>query len=247
MTHSVLFPLPDRGFDITETAVPWKILSDAGLRVVFATEAGGSTPEADPTLFGGPLFGTLGAKPEPIAWYREMETAPAFQTPISWKGLKAQDYAGLFLPGGHAPGMKPYLESVELQQLAARFVRQDRPVAAICHGVLVLARAVDDQGPLLAGRKCTCLPRYMERSAWWLTRWQMGDHYRTYPAWVQDEVEAATDGFQRGPISLVRRGTSDDHSAAFVVVDANLQTARWPGDAYLIAERFASICVGDPH
>ncbi len=32
----VLLPLPDRDFDVTEVAVPWAILRDAGHQVVFA-------------------------------------------------------------------------------------------------------------------------------------------------------------------------------------------------------------------
>lgn len=42
----VLVPLPDRDFDVTEVAVPWKILTMAGHHVVFATEHG-DEPAAD--------------------------------------------------------------------------------------------------------------------------------------------------------------------------------------------------------
>jgi putative intracellular protease/amidase len=34
----VLVVLPDRDFDVTEVAVPWRLLFDAGHDVVFATE-----------------------------------------------------------------------------------------------------------------------------------------------------------------------------------------------------------------
>jgi putative intracellular protease/amidase len=40
---TILMPLPDRDFDVTEVAVPWKLLTEAGHSVVFATEAG-ATP-----------------------------------------------------------------------------------------------------------------------------------------------------------------------------------------------------------
>ena len=71
---SVLFPLPDHDFDVTEVAVPWKLLREAGHEVVFATEAG-ATPACDPLLITGVVFGKLGARPEAIAFYREMEKA----------------------------------------------------------------------------------------------------------------------------------------------------------------------------
>jgi putative intracellular protease/amidase len=68
----VLLPLPDRDFDVTEVAVPWRILRDAGHEVVFATETGGRPPAADPRLLDGVLFGKLGAYDEPQAFYREL-------------------------------------------------------------------------------------------------------------------------------------------------------------------------------
>jgi putative intracellular protease/amidase len=69
----VLIPLPDRDFDVTEVAVPWRLLSEAGHQVVFCTEKGGSPPAADPLLLTGVLFGQLGAEPEPCAFTRVFE------------------------------------------------------------------------------------------------------------------------------------------------------------------------------
>lgn len=78
---AVLFPLPDRDFDVTEVAVPWKLLVEAGHEVVFATEAGGAAPACDPLLLTGVVFGKLGARPEPIAFWRRgryYRTYPAY-------------------------------------------------------------------------------------------------------------------------------------------------------------------------
>ena len=49
-------PLPDRDFDTTEVAVPWRVLCDAGHQVVFATERAGTVPAADPRLLAGVIF-----------------------------------------------------------------------------------------------------------------------------------------------------------------------------------------------
>jgi putative intracellular protease/amidase len=62
----VLMPLPDRDFDTTEVAVPWRLLTDAGHTVTVATEEGGRRPACDPRLLTGVIFGQLGAEPEPI-------------------------------------------------------------------------------------------------------------------------------------------------------------------------------------
>jgi putative intracellular protease/amidase len=239
----VLIPLPDRDFDTTEVAVPWQHITAAGHEVVFATERGGTQPECDPKLLTGVLFGKLGAAVEPVAAYRQMTTAPEFRSPLAWSGLEPSDFDGLLLPGGHAPGMRQYLGSTVVRDKVADFWSLERPVAAICHGVLVLARTIDPatNRSVIARRFTTCLPKYMERSAWWLTAWKLGPYYRTYPAYVQDEVTAAlqdSSRFVRGPVTVSRRGTAGDDSAAFSVRDGNYLSARWPGDAYLFAKTF---------
>jgi putative intracellular protease/amidase len=238
----VWIPLPDRDVDITEVSVPWKLLREAGHEVVFATAAG-ATPVADPLLVTGVLFGTLGAHPEPLAFYRELEDDPAFRSPLAWSAVEPEAFDGLILPGGHAPGMRQYLGSEALGRTIAAFWATNRPVGAICHGVLPLARAVDPGTgtSVLRGRKTTCLPKYMERSAYWLTFWLRGRYYRTYPQYVEDEVRAALASpadFVRGPTTRTMRGTREDDGPAFVVEDGNYVSARWPGDAYLFAKRF---------
>ena len=238
----ILFPLPDKDFDVTEVAVPWKLLREAGHEVVFATETG-ATPACDPLLITGVVFGLLGAREEPIAFYREMEQSPEFTKPVAWRADLTAD--ALFLAGGHAQGMKQYLGSEPVQQLTAAFFAADKPIAAICHGVLVAARSKRADGKsVLYGRKTTCLPKYMERSAYLATFWRRGRYYRTYPAYVEEEVRAALaspEAFERGPRELSKRGTRDDDTHAFVIEDGNYISARWPGDAYLIAKKLLAL------
>jgi len=242
----VLIALPDRDFDVTEVAVPWRLLREAGHQVVFATEQAGTLPAADPRLLTGVIFGQLGATPEVKGFYCELAGAAEFAATQGWAGLDPAAFDGLLLPGGHAPGMRQYLGAPVLREQIARFWALGRPVGAICHGVLVLARTRDATGrSVLADRKTTCLPKYMERTAYLATGWRLGRYYRTYPAYVQDEVEAALDDpgsqFQRGPLTLTTRGTATDDTAAFAVADRNYLSARWPGDAYLFARRFCDL------
>jgi putative intracellular protease/amidase len=234
----VLVPLPDRDFDTTEVAVPWVLLREAGHDVVFATDTG-ATPACDPLLLTGVVFGKLGARADAIAAYREME--PHLASAIAWQGLSVTDYDALFLAGGHAPGMKQYLGSDDVHRLIAAFFATQKPIAAICHGVLAAARAKRADGTsVLSGVKTTCLPKYMERAAFYSTFWRRGRYYRTYPMYVEDEVRdalASPDDFVRGPRELSKRGTRDDDTHAFVVEDGRYVSGRWPGDAYLIAKK----------
>lgn len=238
----ILVPLPDRDFDTTEVAVPWRLLTDRGHQVVFATQTGGGTPQCDPKLLGGVLFGRLGAEPEPISFYQQLTEDASFRDPLAWGSIEPTEFDGLLLPGGHAQGMRQYLEDGQLQAKVVAFCSLDRPVGAICHGVLVLARSIDPASgrSVIAGRRTTCLPKYMERGGFMLTAWRLGRYYRTYPIYVEDEVIASLNDpadFVRGP-RTTKRGTASDDSAAFVVEDGNYLSARWPGDAYLFARRF---------
>ena len=170
------------------------------------------------------IFGQLGAKPEPIAYYRELAATEGFRRPIPWGALDVSDYDALLLPGGHAPGMRQYLGSDLLQQHLRDFWALERPVAAICHGVLPLARA-----GVLRGVRTTALTKQLERAGYFLTAWKLGRYYRTYPLYVEDEVRSAGAAFERGP-----RGP-------FTVRDGRYLSARWPGDAYLFADQLVDI------
>jgi putative intracellular protease/amidase len=232
----VWMPLPDRDFDTTEVALPWKVLRDAGHEVVFATERGGEAPACDPRLIDGVIFGRLGAQEDAIAAYRELEEAPEFGTPVAWGEIEPADFEGLVLAGGHAPGMRQYLGSEELQAKVRAFWELERPVGAICHGVLVLARA-----GVLGATRTTCLTKSMERGAFLLTSWKLGRYYRTYPAYVEDEVVAALDDprqFDAGPVASRGR--------PFVVEDGRYVSGRWPGDAPLFAQRFEALLSDGP-
>lgn len=227
----IVFPLPDRDFDVTEVAVPWKLLTRAGHEVRFATETG-AVAACDPLLLTGVVAGQLGADPEPRAFYAEMVESPAFKAPLRWDAVTVDAADAVWWAGGHAKGMRPYLESATLQELARSFAASGKPVAAICHGTLVLARA-----GVLAGKRTSCLPKYMEMTAWSLTAWKLGDYYRTYPETVEDEVRRLGGIVETGPVTLISRGTDTDDRAAHVTTDGSYLSARWPGDAYLLARR----------
>lgn len=225
--------------------MPWRLLTRGGHVVRFATEHGDRAPAADPRLLNGVIFGQLGAAAEPKSFYAEMQSDEQFRAPLAWADVNPDEFDGLILPGGHAPGMRQYLGSEVLRAKVAEYWTLNRPVGAICHGVLVLARTRDPRTgrTLLYGRQTTCLPRYMERSAYLATAWRLGRYYRTYPQYVEDEVRGSLQDaydFVRGPRVLSKRGTETDDRTAFVVEDDNYVSARWPGDAYLFTKTFTA-------
>ena len=245
---TLLMPLPDSDFDPTESGVPWRTMRDHGHRVVFATPSG-RTARADPKMVTGEGLGILSpllkANANGRSAYLEMEQSDAgFRRPIFYGEIRAADFDGLILTGGHAPGMRVYLGSGVLQSAVADFFAQKKPVGAICHGVLLAARSSFHPGKsVLYGKKTTALTKQMELIAWRLTRLYLGDYYRTYPTTVEDEVRSALarpEDFITGPLPL-RRDSAARLGVGFTVRDGEYLSARWPGDAHRFAAEFAAM------
>ncbi|HEY9898762.1 MAG TPA: type 1 glutamine amidotransferase domain-containing protein [Pantanalinema sp.] len=226
----MLIPLPDHDFDVTEVSIPWSRFTEQGYETVFSTEHG-RVAAADPLLISGVIFGQLGAKPEAVACYDRMRQTTAFLHPIRYRDIDPSQFDALLLPGGHASGMKQYLENSVLREKVLGFFQANKPVAAICHGLIVLARTLDPTTgrSVLYGRQVTGLLKSLERTGFYLTFWKLGGYYRTYPAYVEDEIKdslQAPSDFRKGKAPWI----------PFVVRDRNLITARWPKDANCFAQ-----------
>jgi protease I len=247
MSKKILIPIPRKDFDPTEVAVPWKILSNHGHQIIFATPNGESAL-CDLVMLTGQGLGILApilqADANGRAAYHEMIQSEAFKKPVNWEDLRVENYDGLILPGGHDKGMREYLESQVLQKLVVEFFEQKKPVGAICHGVVLAARSQSKDGKsILFGRKTTALLAQQELLAWGLTCLWMKDYYRTYPMTVESEVRAclATNGdFISGPAPLFR-DSPENIKSGFVVIDGNYISARWPGDAHAFGHRFLEL------
>jgi putative intracellular protease/amidase len=199
---AVLMPLPARDFDPSEAAVPWRLLTDAGHRVAFATPEG-EPAAADPRMLSGegldlwglvpglrrlPLLGlALRANGAARRAYAAMSIDAAFRRPLHYEAIDAARFDGLLLPGGHwARGMRRYLEDPLLQQRVATFFDAGRAIGAVCHGVVLAARSRSERTgrSVLHGRRTTALTWALERAAFRAMRfagrvWDPG-YYRTY-------------------------------------------------------------------
>src|SRR6266404_1126349 len=245
----VLVLLPARDFDPSEAAVSWRVLGNAGHTVSFAT------PDGRPAVADDMMLTGKGVDPHYIA-------------PQRWDAIDASAFDALLLPGGHrARGMREYLESEILQRHVASFFDEEKPVAAICHGVLLAARSISKHTgrSVLWGYQTTALTWAFENSGWSVarvTRFWDPNYYRTYPEQsgqpkgfmsVQQEVTRAlarpddfcdvpkTDPDYRRKTSGLARDSRDDETPAFVVRDRNYVSARRPGDAHTFAKTLAGM------
>lgn len=244
---TILMPIPSTDFDPTETGVPWTILDARGHTVTIATPDG-RPGTADPVILTGQGLGLLApflmADATGRAAYGALAQSRAFRTPLRYEDIRPEDYDALLLPGGHAKGMRPYLESPKLQAVTAAFFAAGKPVGAICHGVLLAARSKAASGrSVLHGRRTTGLRRDQELLAWGITCAWLGSYYRTYPEPLETEVRsclAIPDHFERGPFALARDKPTD-LTPGFTVRDSNYLSARWPGDAHRFGHEFAAL------
>jgi putative intracellular protease/amidase len=197
----VLIPVPSMDSDPSEVAVSWRVLTDAGHKIVFASP-NGLQARCDELMTTGEGLDPWGRIPglrrltvigrvlraDSVARgaHESLLHDPAWCSPKNWDAVTLDDFEAVLLPGGHrARGMRAYLESRALQALVVDAFRRDLPVAAVCHGVLLAARSIDPETgrSVLHGRRTTALTWELERRAWQVARWTRFwdcDYYRTY-------------------------------------------------------------------
>lgn len=240
----ILILLPQTDYDPSEVALPWLVWTGAGHEVCFATETG-QPAACDPVTLTGqglPLLArSLQARVEAREAYAAMLEDKAYNRPLAWAKVRTASFDAFHFPGGHAPGMRPYCESSQVQRIAREVFGAGKPVSAVCHGVLPLARA-----GVLTGRRTTALTEPQEKIAIQLTGRALPGHYRTYPKTVEAEVRHRIRPgglFERGGL-FPRYAGRRNPEAGFVVQDGNYLSARWPGDAWTLALRMNDLLGG---
>jgi protease I len=213
----ILIPLPCYGFDPTEVAIPWKLLSKAGFEIVFTTPRGIKASPDIRMLRGNDLGiwrSILQAREDAIDACIEMESSQSFCNPLKYNDVHGESFDALVLPGGHDKGVKEYLESEVLQRQVVDFFVARKPVGAICHGVVLAARSIDPESnrSVIHQYKTTSLLKSQEFLGYNLTRLWLKDYYLTYPEiTVEDEVRSVLsnqENFIKGPSPLLR----DNHN-----------------------------------
>jgi putative intracellular protease/amidase len=142
----ILVPLPAYGFAPTEVAIPWKLLSRSGFEIVFATPTGAKAVPDIRMLQGtglGIWKSILQARRNAVDACDEMQSSQLFSEPLKYYDIKEEHFDALLLPGGHDKGVREHLESKVLQACVIDFFVSKKPVAAICHGVVLAAGSID--------------------------------------------------------------------------------------------------------
>ena len=138
------------GVWLEEMAMPYQKLTAAGYEILFATP-GGLPAQIDPASLEDPWLLPAGH------WFLKQTDAVAhLQTPLDLANLAATQFDAIYLVGGTGT-LWDFPGCDALGQLAADTLALNKPVAAICHGVVGLASAKSsDSTPLVAGKALTC-------------------------------------------------------------------------------------------
>ncbi|MBH0080073.1 MULTISPECIES: type 1 glutamine amidotransferase domain-containing protein [unclassified Pseudoalteromonas] len=137
------------GFWVEEFAAPYYAFVDAGVEVTLASPAGGQPP-IDPTstLVDFQTDATKRYDADSAA-----QTLMANTKVLS--EVNSSDFDAVFYPGGHGP-LWDLVDNTDSISLIESFIKEQKPVAAVCHASAAFLNVKDTDGnALVAGKKVT--------------------------------------------------------------------------------------------
>lgn len=131
------------GYYLNEFVVPYRKLVEAGYEPVIANP-NGDQPVMDANSNNAMFFGgDDAARAEALKYAESIEQLKRPKTLASVVAEGTEGYAGLFIPGGHAP-MADLTTDKNLGKILVSFHSTGRPTGIICHGPIVLLSALPD-------------------------------------------------------------------------------------------------------
>jgi putative intracellular protease/amidase len=177
------------GFWAEELIAPMRVFADAGVDVTIASP-GGVRPTVDEGSLSAEVVGGEDEAAELRVALEALDDLLAAPVPLA--DISADDYDGVFIPGGHGP-MEDLAVSEELGRLLVSMVDDGRIIGAVCHGPAALLSAMRPDGSwAFAGRELSGFTNEEETQAGLADRapWLLEDRMRqagglmsTGPAW----------------------------------------------------------------
>ena len=135
------------GFWVEEFAAPYYTFADADVQVDLASPKGGQPPI-------DPKSTEKDAQTEATRrFYEDDDLQHKLSRTNKLTEVKADDYDAIFFPGGHGP-LWDLANDKDSIRLIEDFAKQQKPVAAVCHGPAALMQAKGPDGePLVKGKK----------------------------------------------------------------------------------------------
>ena len=203
------------GFWVEEFAAPYYVFVDAGIDVTLASPAGGQPPVDPKSELDD--FQTAATK----RFNTDVQAQQQLANTQVLNELNADDFDGVFYPGGHGP-LWDLTDDKDSIGLIEAFLGSDKPVAAVCHASAVLLNAVDKQDvSVVKGKAVTGFSNTEEEAV------QLTD---IVPFLLEDELKQKGAEYQK---------VSDWNS--FVVQDGLLITGQNPASSESAAEKLLNL------
>ena len=136
------------GFWLEEFAAPYYAFIDAGVNVTLASPAGGQPP-LDPSS------DTEDTQTKDTKRFKEDSDAQKLLANTEkLADMNAEDFDSVFYPGGHGPLWDLAVDKNSIN-LIETFVKQDKPVAFVCHSPAALKNVKIDGEYLVKGKTVT--------------------------------------------------------------------------------------------
>ncbi|HAR76303.1 MAG TPA: type 1 glutamine amidotransferase domain-containing protein [Psychrobacter sp.] len=198
------------GFWLEEFAAPYYAFLDAGVNITLASPAGGQPP-LDPSS------DTPDAQTKDTKRFKEdSEAQERLATTKKLADMKAEDFDSVFYPGGHGPMWDLAVDKNSIA-LIETFIKQDKPVAFVCHSPAALKNVKVDGEYLVKGKTVTGFSNTEEEGV------QLTD---VVPFLLEDVLKANGGNYEKG---------TDWES--FVVEDGLLITGQNPASSEEAAKR----------
>ncbi|MFC0410208.1 type 1 glutamine amidotransferase domain-containing protein [Roseomonas elaeocarpi] len=225
---------------LNETVVPAMALIEAGYDVVLATPDGTRPHIDEASDTAGHFGGDEAAYARAGRFFAEDRAMNEVRTLRSVIDAGLDNYAGLFVPGGHAP-VVDLMQDAELGTILRHFHAAAKPTALLCHGPIAIAaampRAREFRAALVAGDRAA--------AAGYAQGWPYAGYRMT--VFSASEERVAEEHLLHGrlcfdmPEALEAAGgsvtTGSVDFAPNVVVDRELITGQNPASDHLLAAR----------
>lgn len=205
------------GFWLEEFASPYYVFKDAGADITLASPAGGQPP-LDPTS-DAPMNQT-----EATARFKQDTHAQQqLANTVRLGDINADDYDGVFYPGGHGP-LWDLAVSKNSIALVEAFIAQQKPIAFVCHAPAALVNVKQGDKHFVANKTVTGFSNDEETLA------GLSD---VVPFLLETQLQALGGNYQKGA-----------SFQEFVVEDGLLITGQNPQSSEATAKRLLAHVVG---
>ncbi|WP_299259241.1 type 1 glutamine amidotransferase domain-containing protein [uncultured Kushneria sp.] len=199
------------GFWAEEFAAPYYTFLDAGCEITLATPKGGAAP-IDPNSEGEDAQTDATRR-----FYADDDAKARIARTVRLADMRAEDFDTVFYPGGHGP-LWDLTDNKDSIALLEDFLRQQKPIASVCHAPTAFLNLKDEQGEFVIKGKRVAGFTNEEEAAVGLTD--------VVPHLLEDELKRRGADYQKV-----------EAFAPFAVADGLVITGQNPASSEVVAEK----------